>query len=842
VFRSLPFGTRGTISVDHAGAVEWKTTEPAQLYFSADNGREIVVGEGAGGSFQPDWLAARHTYIYELRTVRLVKGSEQVLDAVSYQREGTGEVSIVRLGRGASSIWLLLLGLIIVGTVFAYALLTGRLPFVEKFFGALSRRVDPCLLLIVLAEIALFSIPFKGYLFGDSLAQLYDRPATLLAALASFVHIGSWYRPLSQGLICYILFPIFKTNFAWYHGLMMLLHIIVTCLVYAGLRRLSANRVVAFAGAFFFAIHSVNFYTTYDTAFFADPSVAICYLVGIWAFFSRRPILASIAFVVGLWSKEAAVTMPLTIAALVAGVPALRKEWKTWAWRLAPLLAILVIYIGFYSTRFKFVGGGISSSTRSDYLLGINSTLLANAGRYVHWVFQIPSGWLTEAWLGSGPFLQVAYVFAFAVAAFLAYALVTGNVNARIALVWFIITALPVVTLNRYFVHHIYLPLIGSALLIAEFFALAQKRLPRPVFAGLLAVFLLNHAHVAYRNVNSDLFYSWVGDSARKSLNATQFVRAHPDVIKNASVVYVINETGEDIRFAYLKGSIFRHVAGLAKLEAHIVHSSSEVPAELPGNTLILRYRDLQLFYTSKDGSGVAAATARPTTGAVSLSQNGELHWQASGPSVMVVAADSGHEKLISALVNGDTTVNLPARGGNLDFKLRATSDGTVGPVVAGVSYVGRAGGATTIEPLATTPEDLDVAMERVRVTGDGDVLFRTKGVSQLLVSCDGSADQLFIHGAWGQQKPDWLAAGHTYRFTLREHYSGKTGRVLDVIECHRELSGRVVMSRADIRRLAAWPWVATLVIALAGSASILLRARRLAPQTRNDRDAPLAL
>jgi hypothetical protein len=197
----------------------------------------------------------------------------------------------------------------------------------------------------------------------------------------------------------------------------------------------------------------------------------------------------------------------------------------------------------------------------------------------------------------------------------------------------------------------------------------------------------------------------------------------------------------------------------------------------------------------------------------------------------MVVAANNGPEKLVSGQANGDTTVNLPARGGSLDFKLRATGDGTVGSVVAGVSYVSRTGGEAAVEPLAAAPEDLDVAMERVRVTGDGEVLFRTKGVSQLLVSCDGSADQLFIYGAWGQQKPDWLAAGHSYRFTLREHYSGKAGRVLDVIECHREPSGRVVMSRVDVHRPATWPWVVIVLIGLAGSAWIVLRARSSSPK-----------
>jgi hypothetical protein len=197
----------------------------------------------------------------------------------------------------------------------------------------------------------------------------------------------------------------------------------------------------------------------------------------------------------------------------------------------------------------------------------------------------------------------------------------------------------------------------------------------------------------------------------------------------------------------------------------------------------------------------------------------------------MVVAANNGPEKLVSGQANGDTTVNLPARGGSLDFKLRATGDGTIGPVVAGVSYVSRAGNKATTEPLTTTPEDLDVPMERVRVTGDGEVLFRAKGVSQLLVSRDGSADQLFIYGAWGQQRPDWLAARHTYRFTLREHYRGKAGRVLDEIECYREPSGRVVMNRANIHRPAILPWVVIVLLALVGSSWMLLRARRPPPQ-----------
>lgn len=140
------------------------------------------------------------------------------------------------------------------------------------------------LLVLLTSEIVVFSSTFDGYFFGDSISVLYTRPQTWSEVLDAFLQVHGWYRPFSQGLLPFILFPAFKTNFILYHLVNLILHSFISCLLYFIYSGFFDNRWVAFSGAFFFGVHAINFYTTYDIAFLPEVTFALFYILAVLAF------------------------------------------------------------------------------------------------------------------------------------------------------------------------------------------------------------------------------------------------------------------------------------------------------------------------------------------------------------------------------------------------------------------------------------------------------------------------------------------------------------------------------------------------------------------------------
>src|SRR5436190_11860228 len=110
------------------------------------------------------------------------------------------------------------------------------------------------LLLLLSSEFVVYLPSMKGYFFGDSIGQIVSRPRTLRAAIGTFGEVRAWYRPLTQPVANYLLFPLFGFHFQPYHLVVLSLHMLASALLYFALLELTGDPWSAFAGAWFFGV------------------------------------------------------------------------------------------------------------------------------------------------------------------------------------------------------------------------------------------------------------------------------------------------------------------------------------------------------------------------------------------------------------------------------------------------------------------------------------------------------------------------------------------------------------------------------------------------------------
>jgi len=511
------------------------------------------------------------------------------------------------------------------------------------------RRLDPYLVALLAGEVILYSLGFLAWFSGDDVSILHFRPRSILELLSRWFQpqFGGFCRPLSQSLIPYILFPFFKKHFAPYHAFNLLTYLLVSWLVYAGLLRIVQNRVAAYIGTLFFGVHAVGFYVTYDIAFLSDTSFTAFYLLALWCFVEGRPLLCLLSFVLCLFSKETGITLPVMAAVLIAVVPRLRADWRRHARLLPALLLIAAVYLANYS-RYLVVGGGtVTSRAKSEYELLFDWTMLRNLLRFARWCFQVPDGWATTNWVFVPPYSWVIYIFAIAIVGFALVAAIRGNVVARIGLLGFVITSLPMLPLAHYLPHHPYLPLAALALLVSAFFLRLRNHVPGPVVLAVAALFCLNHAWVAWQDSRAELYGSWVGGNGVICRTTAEFVRAHR--LDDSSVVYIINEGNVDRAvFAFQDQGLIRFVTSLDGIKTRMVGSAAEVPRPLPPNTVVGLFRHNRLMDITADYAPAAAPAVPPSpSDTIRIDRTGLLSWNTGKPVQVTVSMDGAPEKLM---------------------------------------------------------------------------------------------------------------------------------------------------------------------------------------------------
>jgi hypothetical protein len=315
------------------------------------------------------------------------------------------------------------------------------------------------------------------------------------------------------------------------------------------------------------------------------------YVLSAWCFFTRRSAPAAVLGALALFSKEAAVTLPPMLLAAILAFPEFRRDWRGWVRRWTPMGAVWLAYLALYARTFSWGGGRVTAEGRPDYALSAFA-LPRGLLRFLLWSLQIPFGESTGSWYSRPAVLWLLAGIGLLIALFALMALAKGNLGVRAGLLWFFIAVLPMAALAREFSPHLYLPLIGLALVIGELFAYLGRRLPRPAVVLLAGTVCLGHASLSYINVENDSRLSWVGGSALTAHNAVLFLNGRAGKMNDRSTIYVVNETPDDVRFSYLKGDLFRFSTGLNGLRVRIVQRPGQVPSPLVQNAVVATYND----------------------------------------------------------------------------------------------------------------------------------------------------------------------------------------------------------------------------------------------------------
>ena len=443
---------------------------------------------------------------------------------------------------------------------------------------------------LVLGISFLFLEPAQ-YFFGDSIAVLWGRPHSVGSLVKDFARLdgGHWYRPLSNSLPPFLLWPVFGMDFRPYHLLALVLHCLFSLAVFDVFRRIFREYWAAFAGAAFFAFHPIQFYATYDIAFYQEPIMAGLTLASVVLLFRyierpRSGMLAAglLTFVLALSAKETSVIVPVLLCIALAG----RKELYK-----SPSARVAVVLSGVIAATFTLVYAlvlGVSFRYQPTYRPKLQLNAGIDAIRALLWSFGIPSGGQTQGW---------QYADAITPALWLLFAIVVAAALARPAngvwrgFAWFFASAGSAFFTRHLLPHHLYLGLVGIAYSVGQTVSwLRSQDAIRPVLRAaaypLAALAVTVVFCAAYVDARADNTQSWVGESSLRVRSTADFFRsAKIDLSKSQGILAVIGDE-QVLRFDWMEGAFFNMI-GHDDLEARIVDNE---PEKVPEGFYVVKY------------------------------------------------------------------------------------------------------------------------------------------------------------------------------------------------------------------------------------------------------------
>src|SRR5437879_463914 len=478
---------------------------------------------------------------------------------------------------------------------------------------------------MVVGVIVLFLEPAE-YFFGDSIAVLWGRPHSVGSLVKDFARLdgGHWYRPLSNSLPPFLLWPLFGMAFRPYHLVAIAFHVIFCIGLFEIFRRLLHDPVAAFVSSAFFAFHPIQFYATYDIAFYQDPMMTALTIASVFLALrfierERRSFLVAslVIFLAALVSKETSVTMPGLLMVLLLGRPELCRLRSA---------RIALLSTGVVAATFAFIYArvlGVSFRYQPGYRprLGVNA--IGEAIRGLLWSFGIPSGYQTQGWhyppgIYLGLWLLVVVIVAVAIAR------PTSRVWFGIA--WFLVGTSPAFFTPHLLPHHLYLGLVGIAYSVGQTVAWMRTRQAHQAWAsisrrtayGLAASSLALIFCAAFLDARADVTQSWVGQSSRRVQSTADFVRAAKINIFESRGIVADIEDAEYLRFDWMEGALF-NLIGSDKLEVQLINWE---PEDLPAGVDAVKYAGNSLHRieaTERLSSDASAARPIPSTVAFHL-------------------------------------------------------------------------------------------------------------------------------------------------------------------------------------------------------------------------------
>jgi hypothetical protein len=399
---------------------------------------------------------------------------------------------------------------------------------------------------------------------GDTVLLLSFRGLTVSDYLKEFIQLNPslWYRPLANELIESILFPIAGLHPIPYRIPVYATFLAITVLVYTLVLALSRRHLAAAIAAFFFSIQMANAYTTYDVGFMPELLYAFFYIAGTLAYLryveteNRVAYGISLAcFVFALLSKEAAVTLPLTLLAMhVIFYPGHRRFQRRLIHAVratAPHMLILIVYlvftIGYLNVRgFTLTKLMNQSQPTGDYFPVFGSGMLKSADLSLSWVFSIPRSY--SAQLPALDPLMLGYLKFFRAVVLLLIAVVLIRSDRKSILFgfgWFWITVFPALPLIRHFLpYYVFLPAVGLSLIVGIVFAWSYDALSRIHTSIAAAIIVLTFSGLLYvmsNRIDTAIEHDGIlGGSARPAWNTLNDMRNfYPKLPERATVYFV---------------------------------------------------------------------------------------------------------------------------------------------------------------------------------------------------------------------------------------------------------------------------------------------------------------
>ena len=337
-------------------------------------------------------------------------------------------------------------------------------------------------LILVLIVVCLAPAVVNG-LSGDDYVHVYKNQGAVSDWGAYFLQAdGREYRPvvrLSLGLD-HLLWEKWYTG---YHLTNLLLHLLVTALLFSYVVKLSADWTMGLLAALVFGLHPIHSYSVSAVMGRTDILCALFALAALLAAARGFAILSAVLFAAALLSKELAVVVPLLLGLQLLFFP---RAGTTSQWR--GLVLMSGVDLAYLVARFAFL-----APNRADlavYFAASPVGVLRNLAYYAGGLL-LPIGHYRLRDLAEAYSLQFVAVGCLFVALLGVYLfrhredLLVPDV--KFGLLWVVVSILPVLFLfQRRF---LYLASLGFALGLAYFLGRRFRRYPAVVATGLALVF-----------------------------------------------------------------------------------------------------------------------------------------------------------------------------------------------------------------------------------------------------------------------------------------------------------------------------------------------------------------
>ena len=421
-----------------------------------------------------------------------------------------------------------------------------------------------CCVLLGIAEYALYHVNFHQFFQGDAVFWMYYRYRSVGEFLRGLItlDVAHWYRPLANRTIPSLLYPIFGLRPYGYHLVFFACFFVTTCTVFLFLKRVAGKLVPAFLGAFYFSIHSIDIYTTYDFAFATEVFYVFFYVCTVWFFLegetrnSRAWRAASVACcVLTLMSKEASATFPAMLFVthlLFVGGGFLRA--------LRAIAAHVVVWIAYliYVVGYLGVGGG-------DYMLVVHTNVINNLITGVYYAFNLHRDGLMPT--RAAPHFVFLFLVIFAVSTLIVGARLLFRQERKLIVfgaLWFGIGLAPMLMLNGLGPYYVFLALVGFSLIVGTSLNYVYERLEsisrwgsRIAIGAVLVMFWVSCHSVLAGDTAGDIALGlasrWAGNSADDML------RARPQ-LPPGTKIYILNESAPDLWRFHGIGNLFKLV------------------------------------------------------------------------------------------------------------------------------------------------------------------------------------------------------------------------------------------------------------------------------------------